>query len=126
MTAAEKTTGAARRRGALGAELVGPGVLVRGEREVQLRTRECALVAVLFDHFPHPLPTAEFSRLLWPAAAPSEIARRRCMMLLRRRLATVGLALRCQTRVGYTLEESPWVLDIASGPNQATASALPR
>ena len=47
-------------------------------------------------------------------------------MLLRRRLATVGLALRCQQRVGYTLEESPWVLDIASGRDRATASTSPR
>ena len=44
-------------------------------------------------------------------------------MRLRRRLATVGLALRCQKRVGYTLEESPWVLDVASGPGVTSSPA---
>ena len=126
MTDVRHAKGAARRCGALGAEIRGHGVLVRGEHDVQLRSRECALVAALFDHFPRPLPTAEFAHLLWPAVVPSDTARGRSMMLLRRRLATVGLALRCQQRVGYTLEESPWVLDVASGTSRATDSALPR
>jgi DNA-binding winged helix-turn-helix (wHTH) protein len=126
MTDVRDAKGTARRCRALGAEIRGHGVLVRGERDVQLRSRECALVAALFDHFPRPLPAAEFAHLLWPAAVPSDTARGRSMMLLRRRLATVGLALRCRQRVGYTLEESPWVLDIASGPHRAASSTSPR
>ena len=90
------------------------GVLVRGARAVQLWSRESVLVAALLDHAPRPLSSSELSRLLWPASVPSEGARGKSMTRLRRRLATVGLALRYRPRVGYTLEASPWVLEPTS------------
>lgn len=126
MTGVERTTGAARRCDALGAEISETRVLVRGGREVQLWSRESVLVAVLLERFPGPVRESEFSSVLWPGAVPSESARGRSMVRLRRRLAVVGLALRCRARVGYTLEESPWALELAAGSDRPAASTLPR
>jgi DNA-binding response OmpR family regulator len=78
---------------------------------VQLSSRERSLMAVLLDRWPLPTAPSEASRLLWPSASPSENARRVYMTRLRRRLATVGLALRFRPRLGYTIETSPWVLE---------------
>ena len=115
-----------RRTRALDAAMGERGVLVRGDREVQLWARECALVAALLDRAPCPLSDSELSSLLWPVSVPSEAARGKSMTRLRRRLASVGLALRCRPRVGYTLEASAWVLELTSAPCRASAPKPPR
>jgi DNA-binding winged helix-turn-helix (wHTH) protein len=94
--------------------LVDPGTLVHGDRRARLSSRERPLIALLLEQWPTPMQASEVSRLLWPSCSPSEATRRRTIAQLRRRLATVGLALRCRPHAGYTIEVSPWVLEVAS------------
>ncbi|HEY7106295.1 MAG TPA: hypothetical protein VH986_07820 [Acidimicrobiia bacterium] len=85
--------------------------LARGSRSVRLSRRESKLVALLLERSPDPLCPRDLAHVLWPARAPSDLAHRRELVRLRRRLAVVGLALRFRPRVGYTLEASPWTSD---------------
>jgi hypothetical protein len=95
-------------RDGLGSQIVDAGVLLRGDRAVQLTARESKLVALLVGRWPTPVPAKEVARLMWPKSGPTDFARRTALMQLRRRLSVVGLALRCRTDLGYTLEVSPW------------------
>jgi hypothetical protein len=86
-------------------------VLRCGECEVRLSRTESRAVALLLERSPAPTTTRELSSVLWPAAPPTEFARRHELVRLRRRLAVVGLVLRLRARIGYTIEASPWVCD---------------
>jgi hypothetical protein len=89
-------------------------VLRRGEREVRLSRCESRAVALLLERSLAPMTTRELSSVLWPAARPTEFARRHGLVRLRRRLAVVGLALRLRAQIGYTIEVSPWACDRAA------------
>ena len=72
---------------------------------------------------PAVLPVAELERVLWPTRHPTERARRMTLMRLRRRLAAVDLALRCQAGLGYSIEVSRWPADpCRPGPSAADAT----
>jgi DNA-binding winged helix-turn-helix (wHTH) protein len=82
------------------------GLLVHGELRVKLCRTDCAVVGLLLDRHPGAVPVRELTTAVWPGGSPSENARRRIMMRVRRQLAAVDLALRNRAGVGLTLERS--------------------
>jgi DNA-binding winged helix-turn-helix (wHTH) protein len=82
------------------------GLLVHGERRVKLCRTDCAVVGLLLDRHPGAVPRRELTTAVWPGGSPSDDARRRILMRVRRQLAVVDLALRDRSGVGLTLERS--------------------
>jgi hypothetical protein len=105
----------------LGVEIDCTGRLAGLGRDIQLTRRERQLVPALIDRWPKPVPAQEAGRLLWPNRYRSDTIRHSTMTGLRRRLTVVGLALRCRTGVGYTLERSPWTIDGSAPPTHGAS-----
>ena len=81
-------------------------LLVHAGRIVRLSVAECAVVTMLLERHPDPVEARVLERALRPGTEPDLRLTPRRLMQLRRRLVVVGMALRCQQRVGYTLELS--------------------
>lgn len=79
-------------------------MLVRAGRAVRLSVKERDVVAMLLARDPDAVDFRDLERAFRSSAEPDLRSMPKKLMPLRRRLAVVGLALRCQQRVGYTLE----------------------
>lgn len=82
------------------------GVLRYGVRWVPLPPVEARLTGALLERYGAVVGREALGRAGWPAGAPGRNALDVHVLRLRRRLATVGLAIRTVRSRGYLLEES--------------------
>lgn len=88
--------------------LTDDGALSHATHVVQMSGTDRVALQLLLSRHPAPVSAGELDRALWPRTPPSPPARRARLWRLRRRLAVVGLALRCRPPAGYTLASGGW------------------
>ncbi len=93
-------------------ELDDDGVLRLGDRWVALPPVEARLTAALLSRYGAVVSRDALARAGWPAGAPGRNALDVHMLRLRRRLATVALAIRTVRSRGYLLEREAAALPL--------------
>jgi len=84
--------------------LITERTLSHSGQSVRLSAKECDIVQLLLSRHPSPVAPRELERLVRSDADAPRVTMPKQLMGLRRHLAMVGVALRCQSGVGYTLE----------------------
>lgn len=79
------------------------GILHFGGRWTSLTPCSEAIVQVLLDYYPSPVPRADLVSRAWPVDAPSRNAVDLQILRLRRRIEALGLRIRTVTGKGYML-----------------------
>ena len=79
------------------------GILHFGGRWTSLSPCSEAIVQILLDYYPSPVPRTDLVDQVWPVDAPSRNAVDLQMLRLRRRIEALGLRIRTVTGKGYLL-----------------------
>jgi DNA-binding response OmpR family regulator len=101
-------------RGAAVPELDLDGVMRLDGRWVSLPPVEARLATALLDRFGAVVSRDSLARAGWPEGAPGRNALDVHMLRLRRRVASLSLAIRTVRSRGYLLERSPAAADVAN------------